>query len=216
MRSLAFALLASVTLAAPFSAQAFTASAGTNTNLPILALTGTGVHTGTISGVGVFGTITGGAVYGSTQTGTATQPFGTVGNFLAAGPSATSPAVMTFAQGLSYVSFLWGTPDTYNTLVVNYLLNGSAQTVSFSPTATGTVIGLTGDGQSSSDRYVQFMAGAGEVITSLSFQSPSTNAFESSNFRVTAAPGPIAGAGLVPLLGLASGWLTRRRRALAA
>lgn len=217
MTKLKFALAASVLMAMPVSAQALTASAGTNGVLPFLALTSTGPHSGTVTGTAT-GTIAGGAVYASTQPGTATEPTGTVGNFLSAGPSATSPAIVTFTTPLNYVSFLWGTPDSYNTLTVNYLLNGSAQTASYSPNATGAVtpsnpFGLVGDGTSGAQGYVQFLAGAGEVITGFSFQSPSTNAFESSNFRATAAPGPLAGAGLVPLLGLAGFWFARRRQA---
>jgi MYXO-CTERM domain-containing protein len=34
--------------------------------------------------------------------------------------------------------------------------------------------------------------------------------------QIAAVPGPVAGAGLIPLLGLAGAWYARRRKQLAA
>ena len=41
-------------------------------------------------------------------------------NYLTAGPVAGSPATLTFSgAGVDYVSFLWGSPDLFNSLTVN-------------------------------------------------------------------------------------------------
>ena len=49
------------------------------------------------------------------------QPFADIpagaiagGNFLSAGPTTTEPSTVTFSGGIDYISFLWGSPDTYN------------------------------------------------------------------------------------------------------
>ena len=46
-------------------------------------------------------------------------PKGTITDFLAVGPQAGQPATLTFTTPISFVSFLWGSPDLYNMLTVN-------------------------------------------------------------------------------------------------
>lgn len=119
--------------------------------------------------------IVGGTVYSSDQS-FADIPFGTVGSFLAAGPSSTEPAIMTFAQGISSLSFLWGSPDSYNLLDVLT----TAGTVAFTTASLG-IAPSTGD--QSFSQYVNFVADAGVSITGLVFNNGTgIDAFEVSNF----------------------------------
>jgi hypothetical protein len=144
----------------------------------------------------------------------ADQPFADIpkgaiagGNFLSAGPTTTEPStVMFIGGGVDYVSFLWGSPDLYNTLTVvttagDYVF--SAAGLGFSVT----------NGDQSFSQYVQFQADAGTDILGLEFaNSPSIDAFEVANFSVT-APVPEPETYALMLAGLAAvGFIGRRRR----
>ena len=116
------------------------------------------------------------------------QPFADIpkgaiagGNFLSAGPTTTQDSTIQFDSGLSYVSFLWGSPDLYNALTVKT----TAGDVPF--TASGLGFSVT-NGDQSFSTYVQFTADAGVAINGLVFSNvPSVDAFEVANFNVTAA-----------------------------
>ena len=103
-------LLAAAALVASFGANAQVAGSVGGGYGTFLTLSSTGSNTGLLGGT--YG-ITGGTVYGSDQT-FASIPEGTTifgGNFLAAGPTAGSPATINFGTGIDYISFLWGSPD---------------------------------------------------------------------------------------------------------
>lgn len=158
---------------------------------------------------GSVATLSGGTVY------TADQPFADIpaggifgGDFLAAGPTPGSPATLTFTgTGLDYISFLWGSPDTYNVLTVTSTVGGP---FFFSTASLGFAVS---NGDQSFSQYVQFTATPGSKITSLSFSnSPSINSFESANYSVTTpVPEPETYALLLAGLGVV-GFMARRRK----
>jgi hypothetical protein len=149
-------------------------------------------------------TITGGTVYTGDK-GFADIPKGTVTGFLAAGPTSGDPALLSFlGAGVSYVSFLWGSPDTYNTLTVT-------DNVGASYLFKNTDLSLPGNGDQSFSSYVQFVASAGTTIRSLSFTSGGIDAFETANYSVTPIPEPETYA--LMLAGLAAlGFVSKRRK----
>ena len=151
--------------------------------------------------------IVGGSILNSDQP-FADIPAGSIvgGNFLSAGPTTTAPSTVTFDSGIDYISFLWGSPDTYNLLTVIT----TAGDVNF--TAAGLGFSVT-NGDQSFSQYVQFTADAGVDILGLRFNnSPAVNAFEVANFTVTApVPEPETYALMLAGLG-AIGFISRRRR----
>jgi hypothetical protein len=172
---------------------------------PLLSLSAPGSCAVSCSLIG-FGTITGGSIYSGSVSGAA-MPAGTVGNFLAAGPTPGGSSLLTFTSALSSISFLWGSPDGYNTLEVLY--NGGSSSF----TAGGLGFTETGGAQSFA-QHVRFDAQTGYEITGLRFLSTS-NSFEVSNFAVPAGgaqvPEPATMALFATgLLGLAGA--ARRRR----
>lgn len=179
------------------------ASAGVVGNLgggggSFLALSSAGLDGGSVA------TLSGGTVYMSDQP-FANIPKGTVVDFLAAGVLAGKPATLTFATPVSYLSFLWGSPDLYNLLTI----------VSTDITQMFTVsdlgFGVTNGNQAFS-QYVRFASGAGTRIKSVIFDNmPAQDAFEVANFSVTQVPEPSTLALFAAGLG-AIGFVIRRRR----
>ena len=97
---------------------------------------------GTVSGIG---TITGGEIYSASVPNIAalpqntTPPINTVGGFfLAAGPDSDSgiASILTLTTPGKYLSFLLGSPDTYNSITVFTNDNGVLGT-SFTPPEFG-------------------------------------------------------------------------------
>lgn len=162
--------------------------------------------------------VAGGALYaGGSISGIAAIPLNvtpskvTVGDWLAAGPGNTNNgggnAVVDFGVGgTDFISFLWGSPDTYNTLTVTEV--GGA-------TTTFTSVNLplfVYNGNQNFASYVGFSADGSSMIQSLTFQSPRQNAFEASNFSVTTpVPEPETYALMLAGLG-AIGFVARRRK----
>ncbi|MBN8991531.1 MAG: hypothetical protein J0H42_25090 [Rhizobiales bacterium] len=144
---------------------------------PFLTLSSSGLNGGTVA------TLQGGTIY------TSDQPFADIpsggvagGTFLAAGPTSGEPAVLTFHTPINYLSFLWGSPDTYNRLEVT----STTGTYQFDVTSLGFAVT---NGNQSFSQYVQFQTAPGETILSARFaNSPAQDAFETANFSVAAVP----------------------------
>jgi hypothetical protein len=156
--------------------------------------------------------LSGGAIYTASQSFSyAIRPsnsnpvINTVGNWGAVGGSSNtnngggSTSTLTLASGITGVSFLWGSADTFNSVRVN--TNAGSQTF------TAAALGLTTPNGAG---YVNFrVSGAASAITSLNFISSQT-AFEFSNVSAVPEPGTYA----MLLSGLmAVGFVARRRRA---
>lgn len=134
--------------------------------------------------------VSGGALYPDTEThpGFAARPQDlasstfTVGTWLASGPSngAGDDAVLTLGSGTTGVSFLWGSPDNYN----SFSVTTSSGTFDFAPTVFGVAI----DQNQDKAYYVNFMTSGSETISSLTFKSPGTNAIEIANVAVVPEP----------------------------
>ncbi|MBV1687282.1 PEPxxWA-CTERM sorting domain-containing protein [Novosphingobium sp. G106] len=132
-----------------------------------------------------LGTRSGGTIY------TADQPFADIpkggvfnNQFLAVGKTAGTPSTITFANALNYLSFLWGSPDTYNLLT---LTTNLGNTFAYTPQSLNFAVT---DGNQAFSQYVQFQASGGEFITSAKFDvTPANDAFEVANFS-TGLPEP--------------------------
>ena len=162
---------------------------------------------------GTIATLTGGTVYTSDRP-FADMPDGTIfgGTFLAAGPLAGQPATLNFGSALSYLSFLWGSPDTYNRLTVNTNLGS----YDFNVNSLNFAVR---DGNQAFSQYVQFAASAGEAITGVTFTNdPARDAFETANFNYTlaaAVPEPATWAMMLVGFGMIGAAARYRRRGVA-
>lgn len=198
-------IAAAATIASIGANAAVTGSLGGNTDT-FATLSGPGTFNsgGTLSG-SATATIVGGTVYTIDRSFADDVIAGSP--FLAAGPSSGSPATLTFAMPVSYVSFLWGSPDLYNVLTVNSSGPGlTSQTF----TAASLLFPVT-DGDQSFNQSVQFSGLAGSMITSLVFAS-SGDAFETA-FISTTPPVPEPETYALMLAGIGVlGFISRRRR----
>jgi len=182
-------LLASAALASSFSANALvqgTLGGGAGTfavlSSPTLGVPGSG---GTLSGT-TSATITGGAVFAADMSFADDVMPGE--NFLAAGPTpggfgVLNTATLMFTTPVSYISFLWGSPDTYNTLTV-ISTGGGSQTFTATGVGFGAAFPVT-NGDQSFMQSVQFQGLSGSLITSLVFTSTG-DSFEVGHFTVQA------------------------------
>lgn len=146
----------------------------------------------------------GGALFTASSGGITAQPPGSTGNFWSIGTSGgqDGPGVVTITGGAKYYGFLWGSPDSYNTVS---FYDGATLLGSY----TGSVVYPPADGDQSVGRFLNAHAGAGETITSIHFTS-NGNAFETDNHAIVAVPEPETYA--LMLAGLASiGFMVRRR-----
>jgi hypothetical protein len=203
--------------AGSFSAQsgAFNIDFGTsqvNNSSPVGGSGGGADSVLTGSGAGVTYAYTGGALYNistSPISGVTARPPGSTGNFYSVGTSPaaqTGPGQVAFSSGLSYFGFLWGSPDTYNTVS---FFNGNTHLGSF----TGSAVLNPANGNQSVGKYFNAFAGVNERITRVTFAS-TTNAFETDNHSfISAVPEPETYAMFMAGLGLL-GFMAKRKKSV--
>lgn len=205
MRSFKIALLAATLAVMPSAANAALVGSLGGGAGPFLDLSSAGLAGGSVA------TLSGGTVYSSDQP-FADLPQGTVfgGDFLAAGPIAGATATLNFTAPVSYLSFLWGSPDTYNVLTL--VTNQASYTFNVANLAFSVT-----DGNQSFSQYVQFTASLGETISSVGFtNAPNFNAFEAANFSVTAVPEPATWGMMLVGFGMIGATARYRRRKTTA
>ncbi|HEX8057065.1 MAG TPA: PEPxxWA-CTERM sorting domain-containing protein [Novosphingobium sp.] len=193
MTALSSAAIALSMLAAPAAQATVIASLGNNGS-PFVSIDS-------------LGTRSGGMIY------TADQPFADIpaggvfnNQFLAVGKTAGTPSTITFATALNYLSFLWGSPDTYNVLTLTTNLGNT-----FTYTPQDLSFAVT-DGSQAFSQYVQFQASDGEFITAAKFDvSPLKDAFEVANFS-TGLPEPATWALMIMGIGFAGAAMRRRQK----
>lgn len=154
-------------------------------------------------------TFTDGALWAASVENKYTAPVGGSGSFWSVGISPDEqdgPGVLTFKQGVSYVGFLWGSPDSYNT--VTFFGQSNNKLGEFS----GTQAGAQTLGRGST--YFNFYADGSDLVGKVTFSSSTGygNAFETDNFAysVSAVPEPESYAMMLAGLGL-MGFIARRR-----
>jgi hypothetical protein len=170
-----------------------------------VSLTNAGLAGGSIA------TLSGGTIYNSDQPFADIPAGGVFGStFLAAGPTSGAPATLTFAPGVTSISFLWGSPDTYNLFTVEDTLSNVSIV-----TASDLGFAVTNGNQSFS-QYVTVTATGGATLKSFTFNnSPSSDAFEVANFSLGAVPEPATWAMMIGGFALAGISLRRRQTAVS-
>jgi len=159
---------------------------------------------------------TGGGIVIGSITGSYVAPAGTPsdGHYFAAGPSTGgSPADLDLSSlgltGISSISFVWGSVDTYNIIEVLDSMNNVLGSVTGADVITGGTFGT-------SSRLVTLMLGGGAegLATTLRLRSNNgqgdTNAFEIDNVAVQAVPE--ASTWMMLILGMLGVGFAMRRR----
>lgn len=154
--------------------------------------------------------LVGGVIRSTSPSGQSAKPFGASGSYATVGPTDGSPGVLTLSAfgAIDWISFIWGSIDTYNTLEV--LGAGDAVIATF----TGTSVIAAADGDQSdpaTNRLVKltFTDGDRTDVNKLRFIS-TTNAFEFDNVAVGAVPEP--GTWMLMLMGMAAVGFSMRRK----
>lgn len=153
---------------------------------------------------------TGGAVRDTSPSGLSAQPFGSTGKYATSGPSDGIGTLSLSAFGdIDWISFIWGSIDTHNTLEV--LNAGGGIITSF--TGSSVIAAANGDQSSpATNRLVKltFTDADRTAVDSLRFRSTS-NAFEFDKVAVAAAvPEPTTW--MLMLMGMAGIGFTMRRK----
>ncbi|QMW22129.1 PEPxxWA-CTERM sorting domain-containing protein [Sandaracinobacteroides saxicola] len=149
---------------------------------------------------------TGGLAITSGTTGSAAAPAGDMTSYGYVSSALTPNSATLSTPNLRSISFYWGSIDTYNSLDV---LGAGGVTLL---TITGSMLPpANGDqGAGITNRRVFITAGAGEVITGLTFTSTGV-AYEFDDIAASAVPEPATWAMLIAGFGMV-GFASRRRK----
>lgn len=187
------------------------ASAG----VTLSAVNGTEVYAGPAATVDLLNlgalSISGGFI-GTGSTSSHAQPWGTVGNYWAVGPSDGSPGTLNLSSiaAIGAISFVWGSIDSYNTLEVLDRVGG----VLASYTGAHAAVSPSGNQTSPFTNRVATLSFSGADQTNIGGLrlSSSSNAFEVANFSITAVPEPAAWAMLLIGFGFVGAFMRRQNR----
>lgn len=147
-------------------------------------------------------------VYAATATG-ATRPLGASGNFAATGAGGSYTA--TFAPS-SIFSFVIGSLDTYNQLILRYS-DGTLAADLTGDAIIGTTVPTASMGSATStavNGLVTYTVTSGPLLGSATFLSGTTPAFEYDTLSASAVPEPAAWGMMILGFGLVGGVLRRR------
>ncbi len=120
-----------------------------------------------------------------------------------------SSITVDYANGISALDLLWGSPDSYNTITFT---NSHGASVSFTP-GQGLLSALTPTGTNAGSQMVDFVASPGTVWDSVTFSS-TTNAFEFAEVSTLAAPTPEPATMALLAGGLVALGVIRRRKSV--
>lgn len=149
------------------------------------------------------------------QSGLFAQPLGSTGQYFSVGPSTTTPASIILGDNINSVSFIWGSVDSYNTLVVHTALGDTTFTGSY----IASLIPGFADGNQTSPTsnpiVTLFFTGGDQQGVSLNMTSADVNgigqnAFETDNYVINGVPEPATWA--MMLLGFGAVGVSMRRR----
>jgi PEP-CTERM motif-containing protein len=157
-------------------------------------------------------TLGGGIVGPGTTEGQFAQPLGSEGHYYSVGPSTNSPGTVTIGNGVSMFSFIWGSLDEYNTLVLttslgDYTYTGSQIAALVPGFANGDQTGTT------TNPIVTFLLTGGDQDAVSINLSSTQNAFEIDSISVASVPEPATWA--MMLIGFGAVGYSMRRRKVA-
>jgi hypothetical protein len=149
------------------------------------------------------------------------QPYGSTGNYFSSGPSTSEPATILFgawAGSISSLSFIWGSIDSYNSLVFT---DAAGNPLGAGYTFTGSDIALLIPALANGDQsdpntnpLVTFNFVDPTVVGGMQLTSNGTNAFEIDNIAINPVPEPATWAMMLFGFG-AMGVAMRRRKTLS-
>lgn len=208
MQKLATQLIVTFIGIAAFAAAVTPASAA----VELTSVPGTAVYSGPSPVTFNFETATpqytGGAIVTGTSS-TAAQPLGSTGKYATSGPSAGTGVLNLSSFGdISWISFIWGSIDDYNTLEVLDTMG----TAFASFTGSSVIVPANGNQSSTATNRLVTLTFTGEdqaKVNGLRFKSTG-NAFEFDNVTVAAVPEPATW--MMMMLGMGAVGFSLRRK----
>lgn len=134
--------------------------------------------------------IIGGGIQNGSTPGLYAQPFGSTGNYWTVGPSTSTPGILSLAAfgDISWISFIWGSVDSYNTLEVLDAANNVLET--FTGSDVYNPANGDQDDPNTNPLVTLFFTGSDMSNAASLRLTSNTNAFEVDNFAVQAVPEP--------------------------